>query len=253
MYNVHNNALLYNPGFVKVLNLVAAVNDNDPTNYPANPNLILLGFWLENPHYLSRWAYALSNGVKRVTTMGSDCHQNAIPVKLSDGEWGDRYRRVMEWFSNHLLITPNADGSWDDTNLKAALRAGRLYGTFEMLGYPVGFDYHAKTGTTINEMGDDVELSSHPSLSVKLPAIENLNPARTPPTFKVRILRADGENWDEVASGPGDLTFSPTVPGAYRAEVRMVPNHLKEDLGQVATTYLSHDYVWIYSNAIYVH
>jgi hypothetical protein len=253
MYNLHANALLYPPGFTAVLNLIAALQENETNQIPTNPNLIFLGFFMEDPRYLSRWAYALSNGVKRVTTLGSDCHQNAISALLSDGEYGDRYRRVMEWFSNHLLVTPNADGTWSDLNLKAALRGGRLYGAFEVLGYPVGFDYHATAGTQVSEMGDDVQLSAGPVLSVKLPAIQNLDPAATPPQFTVRILLADGENWDEVAKGPGDLSFAPTQPGAYRAEIREIPYHLTAQLGPVAKTYLSHDYVWIYSNAIYVH
>jgi hypothetical protein len=158
----------------------------------------------------------------------------------------------MRWFNNHILVTPNADGSWDDLGLKAALKAGRLYGAFEALGVPVGFDYHATAGDLVAEMGDSVALSAKPTLSVKLPAIENFDASKEPPAFTVRILRADGLNWDEVAKGSGDLTYTPTQPGAYRAEVREVPYHLREDLGPVASSYLSHDYVWIYANAIFV-
>ena len=31
------------------------------------------------------------------------------------------------------MVKPEADGTWDDTHVKAALKAGRLYGAFEMI------------------------------------------------------------------------------------------------------------------------
>ncbi len=253
MYNLHANALFTSYGLGAVANLILNLQPGgDPTQIPTNPDVAFLAIFNEDARYLSRWAHVASLGLKRVMTMGSDCHQNAIPPIMSDGMRGDRYQRVMRWFSNHLLVTPHADGSWDDSNLKAALQAGRLYGSFEALGYPVGFDYHAMAGGATVEMGGDVPLSASPVLSVTLPAIEDLDPAKTPPAFTVRILQASGENWTEVASGPGDLTFAPTQPGAYRAEIREIPYHLKDDMGPVARRYLSHDYVWIYSNPIYV-
>ena len=73
-----------------------------------------------------------------------------------------------------------------------------------------------------------------------------------PPTLKVRILRAVDKGFDEVAAGAGALSFTQTQPGAYRAEVRMVPLHLREDLGSDAATLLAKDFIWIYANAIYV-
>jgi hypothetical protein len=265
MYNLHANALFTGYGLSAVTALLANMGEldaekaagqpPDPTalsQVPTNPNMVFLAIFNEDPRYLQRWANAASQGVKRVMTMGSDCHMNSIPDVMSDGMYGDQYQRVMRWFSNHLLLSPNADGSWDDVNLKAALKAGRLYGAFEALGTPVGFDFHATSASAVTEMGGDVALSSSPTFSVKLPEIENLDKSKTPPAFTVRILRADGMNWDVVASGSGDLTFTPTQPGAYRAEVREIPYHLREDLGPVADSYLSHDYVWIYSNAIFV-
>jgi hypothetical protein len=262
MYNMHANALFTNYGLTAVLNLVAnSVPGGDLSQTPDNCNLAFLAIVNEDPRYLARWAYSASQGKKRTMIMGSDIHENALPnlflksMKPTwDGMRGDRYQRVMRWFSNHLLVTPNADGSWDDSNLKKTLLAGRVYGVFEALGYPVGFDYHATTAAgTVVEMGDDVQLSDQPALSVKLPTIENLNPARTPPVFTVRILVASGDTWTEVAKGSGDLAFTPTMPGTYRAEIREVPWHLQQEMGPVAKQYLSHDYVWIYSNSIYVH
>ncbi len=265
MYNLHANALFTSYGFAAVGALIANEGQIDSekaagqpvsayaeSQIPTNPNTVFLAIFNEDPRYLQRWANAASQGAKRVMTMGSDCHMNSIPSVMSDGMYGDQYQRVMRWFSNHLLVTPNADGSWDDVSLKSALKAGRLYGAFEALGTPVGFDYHATTNDAVAEMGDSVALSANPTLSVKLPAVQNLDKSKEAPAFTVRILRADGLNWDVVASGSSDLSYTPTQPGAYRAEIREIPYHLREDLGPVASSYLSHDYVWIYANAIYV-
>jgi len=171
---------------------------------------------------------------------------------MQDGERVDSFRRMMMWFSNHLLVRPKTDGSWDDRDLKDALRAGRLYGAFEVMGYPEGFDYHAEVGDQAYEMGDEVPLADQPVLHVSRPSVRNLDPNREPPVLKLRILRAITNGFEEVASGDDALTFTPTQPGAYRAEVRMVPLHLREDLHNDATTVLAHDYVWIYANPIYV-
>lgn len=247
MYNLHANLFL---NFDKALNLLGRVIEKDE-GLPQS-DLVLLTIMSEDPAYLSRWGGVLASGAKRVTTMGSDCHRNTFQERMPDGERVDSYRRMMMWFSNHLLVKPEPDGTWDDRHLKDALREGRLYGAFEVMGYPQGFDYRAETTAGVFEMGAEVKLSDAPTLRVTKPSIRDLNPARTPPAFTVRVLKAIDGGFEEVATGAGDLSFKPTAPGAYRAEVRMVPHHLREDLGDDAQDVLSKDYVWIYSNPIYV-
>ncbi|MBI3785260.1 MAG: hypothetical protein HY270_17850 [Deltaproteobacteria bacterium] len=247
MYNIHAN-LLRTPG--PAIELLFRLDQKDK-GFP-NPNLALLDLISEDPRYLKMWGTVLASGVKRVTTVGTDCHRNTFPSRMFDGERVDSYRRMMIWFSNHLLVRPESDGSWDDRHLKEALLSRRLYAAFEVMGYPEGFDYHAEAGNQIVEMGGEVDLASGPALRVTPPHVRGLDPSRTPPTLQVRILRAQTGGFVEVASGPGDLSFTPTEPGAYRAEVRMVPLHLREDLGSDATKILAKDFVWIYANAIYV-
>jgi hypothetical protein len=247
MYNIHAN-LLRTPG--PAIQLLFRLDQKDP-GLP-HPDATLLGLISDDPRYLSRWGSVLASGVRRVTTVGTDCHRNTFQALMGDGERVDSYRRLMIWFSNHLLVQPEADGSWDDRHLKDALLAGRLYAAFEVMGYPEGFDYHAEVGDRVAEMGEEVQLSEQPSLRVTPPQVRNLDPKRTPPVLKVRILRAIEGGFDEVASGPGALSFTPSQPGAYRAEVRMVPHHLREDLGSDADRLLAKDFVWIYANAIYV-
>ncbi len=247
MYNLHANTMMR--GDV-ALNILGRVIEKDP-GLP-KPDLIFLEIFSEDSHYLSTWGSVLARGVHRVTTMATDAHRNSFPQLMADGERIDSYRRMDSWFSNHLLIRTDSHGAWDDRALKSALLAERLYGAFEVMGYPVGFDYHAQVGADIAEMGSTVRLADHPMLVVKRPHVKNLDPKRTPPRITVRLLEAKEGGWDEVAHADGDVAFAPTEPGAYRAEVRMVPEHLRPDLGADADALLSHDYPWIYSNAIYV-
>jgi hypothetical protein len=250
MYNLHANVRFTPYGMNAAAQLLGRLLEGDKTL--GNPNLVFLNFFYEDPRYLGKWGTLLSNNIKRVTTMGTDCHRNAFSQQMSDGDRVDSYRRMMIWFSNHLLVKAKADGSYDDRDLKDALRNGRLYGAFEAHGYPVGFDYIAESKGTVSEMGSEVALADSPVLKVAMPKVDNLDPKRTPPALTIRILRAINDGWEEMKTGTSDVAFTPTQAGAYRAEVRIVPNHLKEDLGGDAETLLAHDYVWIYSNPIYV-
>lgn len=246
MYNLHANALR---AAGTVLELVVLATER-PEDLP-HPDLIVLPLWSEDPRYLSRWGSTLARGARRVTTMGTDCHRNSFPTLMPDGERGDSYRRMMLWLSNHLLVRPEPDGSWDDRHLKEALRAGRLYGVLEVLGSPVGFDYVAQVGEAVAEMGDAVAYADAPQLLVRAPTVRDLDPARPAPEIEVRLLRAVDGGFEVVATSDGDLQHTPTRPGAYRAEVRMVPHHLAADLGQYRLGELG-DFVWIYGNPIYV-
>ena len=249
MYNLHANALTGAGPALEILYL----NSEGLPGLP-HPELVIVPIWNEDERYLSRWGSVLSRGVERTTVMGTDCHQNTFAAILPDGDRGDSYRRVMPWFSNHLLIEAESDGSWDDRHLKDALREGRVYGAFEALGYPVGFDYHAESDGSITEMGQTVALSSSPALKVVPPTVRDLDPSRPAPTLRTRLLLAKDGGFEEVGTSTTDglLTYAPIKPGAYRAEVRMAPHHLAADLGNFEPDVLATEPVWIYANAIYV-
>lgn len=255
MFNLHANAYLGAGALVKCISLLKKEDPGLP-----HPDLVIVPVISEDPIYLATWGTVLARGVRRVTTMGTDCHRNSFPQILPDGERIDSYRRMMGWFSNHLLVRPDADGKWDDLSLKDALRAGRLYGAFEVLGVPAGFDYRATSAGAEHEMGEEVSLAAGVSLKVTMPRVQRLDPKVTPPSLTARILRAREGGWDVVASSSQDLAFSPAEPGSYRAEIRMVPRHLAAPLGSfgsmagVGDVNLAEvgDLVWIYSNAIHV-
>jgi len=243
MYNLHANSLK---------NLAIAADwafkaDAQMFDGLPDPNLFLIGFNLEDPRYLDTWGATLAKGVKRVTTMGTDCHRNTLPQKAQDGERIDSYRRMMTMFSNHLLVKPNPDGSIDDRALKDALANGRLYGSFDFMGYPVGFDFTSSDGA---EMGGDSSTGS--TLTATMPSIQRLDPNAEAPTLTLHLLRATPTGWEQVATtSEKTLSHTATTPGAYRVEVRIVPKHLKGPVGKNQTLTRA-ERPWVYSNPIYV-
>jgi hypothetical protein len=247
MFNLHALTLREAVRASDLLNRVILKDEGLPA-----PDLALLGFLSEDPRYLATWGTVLARGARRVTTLGTDCHRNTFPPLMADGERVDSYRRMMSWFSNHLLVRPKADGSFDDRDLKDALREGRLYGAFELVGTPTGFDAHAETGSAIAELGAELRLSDAPVLVASMPAVKNLDPKRERPGLTLRLLKAREGGWDEVVESDRDIRYTPTSPGAYRFEVRMVPNHLRAELNDDAGALLARDLVWIYANPFYV-
>lgn len=101
-----------------------------------------------------------------MTTLGNDCHRDTFPQLLPDGERIDSYRRMMLWFTNHLLVRLRGDG-------------------------PCAASIQRRT------------------------------------------------------------VFEPAAPGAYRAQARIRPRHLRSHLASYANL-ADTDFVWIYANPIYV-
>jgi hypothetical protein len=247
MYNVHRNLMKNGAGLI--VQLLSQLNGN-PEAVPQS-DLIFLPLFQEDPVYQATWAAVLASGAKRVTTLGSDCHRNSLQTLMPDGERIDSYRRMMQWFSNHLLVEVPAGSTADDRTLKEALKAGRLYGAFEVMGYPLGFDYHAEEGTLVREMGDTTSIAKGAKLVVTRPHVNDLDPTVEAPKLVCRLLKAEATGWKVVSEAEGDLAFTPTEPGAYRAEVRMTPKHLRGYLASYADA-ADKEVPWVYGNAIYV-
>jgi hypothetical protein len=240
MYNLHANSILGAGGVISLISDLA-----EPELLP-HPDLTLLAILNEDARYLDTWAKVLASGAHRVTTIGTDCHRNTFPQQMPDGERIDSYRRMLVWMSNHLLVAPEPDGSWDDSHLKEALLAARLYGVFEVFGYPEGFDFYGLSGGTSVEMGGE---GTALELHAIVPRVRDLDPARTQPELRLVLLRASDTGWVPVAESSGDLVHQADTPGAYRVEVRIRPRHLASFMSSYA--YLAeNEYPWIYSNAI---
>jgi hypothetical protein len=249
MYNLHRNLFMK---LAEALDLAVRISEDDE-GMPS-PDLSFVRVLSLDDEYLEKWARVLAAGVQKVTTVGTDCHQNTFPGIMDDGERIDSYRRMMAWMSNHLLVKPNDDGTFDDRHLKEALAARRLYGAFEVFGPPAGFDFVARAGDDVTEMGGAVNLDDAPIFEVALPYVDGIEPDVDPPEVRMRLLRAEADGtWTEVAATVDeDLSYTPTTAGAYRAEVRIVPHHVEEYLGADDFWTLSRDHVWILANAILV-
>ena len=245
MYNLHANTIVGAGGVFDLLS-----PQHQPEDLP-HPDLVLLNIISDDARYLDRWATVLARGYHRVTTIGTDCHQNTFPQLLADGERIDSYRRMMGWMSNHLLVQPDADGNWDDSQLKKALSERRLYGVFEVMGYAEGFDFHAVEGAAAREIGSVVSLASGVRLVAQRPHVRDLDPAGPQPTIRVVLMRAAEGGWQTVTEVEGDIDQAVDEPGAYRVEVRMTPSHLAPHVGTF-TDLAEREYAWVMSNALYV-
>lgn len=210
------------------------------------PDLALLSFLSENDNALVKWDTLLSEGARVFGTGGCDAHENTFTMEMPDGERGDSYRRMMYWHTHHLLVR----GEGRDAMMEA-LGHGRFYLTFEALGTPVGFDFVGTDplGATC-EMGDTCAAGT--TLRVVRPSLPAGFPSDPPPRIELRILRAAEGGAVEVARGTDDrLEHVTETVGAYRAEVRIVPEHARPYLGAFADE-LVREVPWIYSNPIYV-
>ena len=203
----------------------------------AEPDLAMLLVLFAQQPSLERWDALLQRG-PMVGTAGTDAHQNVLALELRDGERADSYRRMLRWFSNVLLVEGD-----DPAAFEQALRAGRSYVAFDVLGTPDGFDFTLEAGDRTYEMGSE---APEGTLVVGCPMLSPASPrGEAAPEITVEVLK-DGQPW---AEGCGE--HSTDGPGVYRVEAHMVPWHLAESLGEDGAVYIQ-EYPWIYSNAIRV-
>ncbi|MSQ01900.1 MAG: hypothetical protein EXR71_08410 [Myxococcales bacterium] len=198
----------------------------------AEPDLVFLAFYQEQTVSLNRWD-ALGAVGPTLGTAGTDAHQNALPMLMSDGERVDSYRRMMSWFSNYLLVDDNSPAA-----AEAALRASRSYVVFDALGTPNGFAvrYGDRYWSSPDaELGQTFAVSC-PSLAANSPTDTHV------PTITATVYK-DGLPWQ---AGCGEWTV--TEAGVYRVRIDIVPEHLRRDLAEVAADFV-HSYPWLYSQA----
>ncbi|MEZ4317738.1 MAG: hypothetical protein R3F61_09540 [Myxococcota bacterium] len=196
------------------------------------PDLFVLGVLQSQPPSLERFDDLLARG-PIVGIVGTDAHQNVLPIDLRDGERADSYRRMLRWMDN--VVLPEAGQTVED-----ALAAGQSYVAFEILGTPDGFDFRAEDGTGLG--GE----TSATQLTITCPTLHPDSP-RGPeePELHVRLVRGQAV----VAEGCG--THEVDGAGAYRVEIDIVPHHLTRFLGDTPEDWLV-PFPWILSNAIHV-
>jgi hypothetical protein len=226
------------------------------------PDLSMLGFLVPNPRQLEHFDALLGKGHKLHPTLGSDIHENAFKGEMADGERGDSYRRLMRWFTNHLLVP--AGKPFGPAELKDALEQRRGYGVFEVLGPPHGFDFYAD-GADKTQRGEiGAEVTQGATLHVSPPRPVPMNDRRQDKVLRLVVLRiAPGAekaqvvierslSGAELADG-AELLIDTKMhgAGAYRVEAHLLPLHLMHLLGKDAEKY-KREYPYLYSSAIFV-
>lgn len=166
MYNLHANTFL---GAGAVIQLIQRMNEPELMPYS---DLVLLPIVSEDKRYLERWGSVLAAGKKRVHDHGLDCHRNSFKDLLPDGERIDSYRRMMGWFSNHLLVEPSADGGFDDLALKSTLWHQAGLRCVRGAGLPRGLRLPRRGGRRGHRDGRRRGRSAAPVLHARLPAAE---------------------------------------------------------------------------------
>lgn len=220
---------------------------SQPETIPV-PELGLYAVFEEDTEALAMWAQLAQ--IKRAASfMGSNAHRNVLPEPTWDGERLDSYRRTFHWFSTYALLEAGSDPSAQD--IQDAVGAGRMYSAQDAVGTPEGFDFVAEQGGVTFEMGEEAP-AGETTLRVVTPTVKGLTEIDDPPQITSRILKAEPDGtWTVVAEGGGEVVATVSDPGAYRAEVRILPHHLVPFLGDDPDSFL-HEVVWVYGNLIYI-
>ena len=208
-------------------------------------DLAVMTFLSRQAVTLGKWDTLLAEGRRIAGSGGCDAHENAFPMPLLDGERADSYRRMMSWITNHVLVDEVSP-----EGIQEGLDTGRLYVVHEVFGTPMGFDFVATDGTDEYDMGDAAPLGV--MIEASMPALPEGFPNDPAPTLSLHLLRSEAGGAVEVASTTeATLSFAADQPGAYRVEVRMVPEHARPYVAAVADE-LIREQTWVYSNPIFV-
>lgn len=248
VYNPHSNfapkhrraqGLWRLGGFVRLVPFVLRLTRT-------HPDLALLSMFHANHAAIDRWDALLSR--RMVFGFGaSDAHENALPIRLADGDRGDSYFRMLPWITNALLVEP----SEGPVGVETALRRGRLYAILEAWGTPSGFDFHLRGRRGAVEMGSTVRFVPGQRLIVRRPVVAGLTAALPEPQIRIRLYRIEGRSRTVVAESGGSVDVPVPGPGAYRVEVGIVPRHLAPYLGD-GDGYDLPEVPWVYSNPVRV-
>jgi hypothetical protein len=254
IYNIHANLdpdirqqYLGLPPLDAALSLIPYIVN--PTTVPVS-DLFFLSWFQLTPVYFEKWDTLTDAGLHVTGTVGNDSHENVLPLTAPDGERMDSHRRVNKWISNHFLVH---DMTLDEE--KDAARNERNFVVVEGLGSPVGYDFYATAGSATIGMGETAALvPGNTTIHVPLPTLHPTAPAGGPAdvvTIKLKHVLPGGQDEIVATSTDAPLDFAATQPGAYRAEVWMVPNHLTPYLGPTPDTYLVPT-PWILTNHLYL-
>lgn len=201
-------------------------------SFGAYPELTIADYFKRPDANLKRFD-DLTAARKSTLFAGSDAHSNLGAHLLGDDAGGklinlkfDRYETIFRLVRTHVLLAK--DQPLTTENLLAALKDGRAFVGFDVLGDTNGFAFTAENGSESKTMGDEILLTD--ATNIKITA---------PQTARFVIFR-NGEKAFET-SGGDEIVFPVKQPGTYRAEVYL------DTLGAPFDAM-----PWIISNPIYV-
>lgn len=219
-------------------------------NGQEQPDLAFVSLFDYSPVYGQRWDTLLSQGLKVTGFGGTDSHQNAVRNRTRDGERADAHRRLMRWMSNHFLVNSM---TYDD--IMDAVKKGRGWVVFEGLGSPDGMDFYARVNGTNVSVGETATYVANQTLiNVALPTLDAKSPSfKFKPVITIRLYRVKSDGVKELVASSADQALSYSVPaaGIYRAEVSIVPHHLRWYIITHASL-TSEEFPWIITNPIYL-
>ncbi len=222
VFSMNTEAKKMNP-FVAALDLV--------WSFQLYPELTIVNGFRRPDENLRQFDIAAANR-KTTLFLGTDAHSN-IGLHLLGDDTGhklmkvkiDPYETIFRIARTHVLIEKGRPINTE--NLISAIRRGRLFTGFDVIGDTTGFSFSSFSRSQKNVMGDEVEFEHAPSLLVVSPS-------------KARIVvLKDGEKFHEEFGR--ETTAKPDAPGVYRVEIYL------DQLGSPFD-----NLPWIISNPIYV-
>lgn len=216
------------------------------------PDLAFMSFLKVSPVYATKWNLLIAANQHVVGVAGNDSHQNFFSGTANDGDRVDSHRRLTRWITNHFLVTALTTDA-----IKSAIKQARGWVVFEGLGTPVNLDFHAQTNSTFAEVGGTMTLSpGNTTLHVQVPQLHSASPRGTgcaEPMMTLRLKMVDSTGTESVvASALGQsIDFIPQTAGAYRAEIGMIPLHLKSFMGY-KNSQSTQEIPWVITNHIYI-
>lgn len=191
--------------------------------------------------------------------------EGGIPM-LADGLRLDSYTRMLRSISDRVLIPAQTTQADLVQATMEALKAGKNWVVFDLMGEPTDFDFFAQDPQKKPvEMGGTAALGT--TLQIRTPRA--CTPARWAPwtlaesqnsadltqirTIVWRIAPGveTAENVLEVQGFATMATFKPDKPGQYHLEVRMFPRHLRKYLKALGN-HVDTEQRWLVSNPIEV-
>ncbi|MDT7542184.1 MAG: hypothetical protein QOE33_2088 [Acidobacteriota bacterium] len=200
-------------------------------SYRSFAPLLWTRFYESPTENLRRFDELTAEGRRVVAVAGNDAHAN-VGVSLQDLTGKslfriklDPYERSFSIVHTHVLI-PH-EQTLDTSTLLAALAAGHVYVSFDLLCDATGFRFTATNGAETKSMGDEIALSNGVRLRVATPVESRV------------VLVKDGKKFDEKLASENEWTISER--GVYRVECYLPQLSAPLDAKP-----------WIISNPIYV-